>query len=148
MDHFKIDQKLSKTIMVSLKEKGCNLSLEEVVTAVDLIREEVLYQYVDRLISQVETILEINPSLAEKEILQAVAKNVVEYLGAEAASIRIFDPVKKELLSFGSFPNLAEGREEVIPFEDTIAGEVVKTHQSYFVPNILKEERYKNKEKV
>jgi signal transduction histidine kinase len=148
MDHFKIDQKLIETIMVNLKEKGCNLSLKEVVTVVDLIREEVLYQYVDRLISQVETILEINPSLTEKKILQAVAKNVVEYLGAEAASIRIFDPVKEEMLSFGSYPSLAEDREEAIPFEDTIAGEVVKTHQSYFVPNILKEEKYKNKEKV
>jgi signal transduction histidine kinase len=148
MDHFKIDQRLIKTIMANLKEKGCKLSLQEVVTVVDLIREEVLYQYVDRLISQVETILEINPSLTEKEILQAVAKNVVEYLGAEAASIRIFDPVKKEMLSFGSYPNLAEDRDEAIPFEDTIAGEVVKTHQSYFVPNILKEEKYKNKEKV
>jgi signal transduction histidine kinase len=148
MDHFKIDQKLIETIMVNLKEKGCNLSLKEVVTVVDLIREEVLYQYVDRLISQVETILEINPSLTEKKILQAVAKNVVEYLGAEAASIRIFDPVKEEMLSFGSYPSLSEDREEAIPFEDTIAGEVVKTHQSYFVPNILKEEKYKNKEKV
>ena len=148
MDHFKIDQKLIETIMVNLKEKGCNLSLKEVVTVVDLIREEVLYQYVDRLISQVETILEINPSLTEKKILQAVAKNVVEYLGAEAASIRIFDPVKEEMLSFGSYPSPAEDREEAIPFEDTIAGEVVKTHQSYFVPNILKEEKFKNKEKV
>jgi len=148
MDHFKIDQKLIETIMVNLKEKGCNLSLKEVVTVVDLIREEVLYQYVDRLISQVETILEINPSLTEKKILQAVAKNVVEYLGAQAASIRIFDPVKEEMLSFGSYPSPAEDREEAIPFEDTIAGEVVKTHQSYFVPNILKEEKFKNKEKV
>jgi signal transduction histidine kinase len=96
----------------------------------------------------VETILEINPHLSEKEILEAVAKSVVEYLGAEAAGIRIYDPGKVEMISFGSYPSLAEDREETIPFEDTIAGEVVKTHRSYFVPNILKEEKYKNKEKV
>jgi signal transduction histidine kinase len=36
----------------------------------------------------------------------------------------------------------------MIPFEDTIAGDVVKTHRACFVPNILKEEKYKNKEKV
>ncbi|MGZ3539226.1 MAG: GAF domain-containing protein, partial [Thermodesulfobacteriota bacterium] len=115
---------------------------------VDMITEEVIYRYVDRLISQSEAILEINPSLTEKEILEIVAKNVVEFLGAEAASIRIYDPGKEEMISFGSYPAQAEDREETIPFEHTIAGEVVKTHRAYFVPNILKEEKYKNKEKV
>ena len=74
MDHFAIDRNLVESIMGSLKGKGCNLSLEEVMTVVDLIREEVLYRYVDRLISQVETILEINPSLPEKEILRGSGK--------------------------------------------------------------------------
>jgi signal transduction histidine kinase len=148
MDHFKIDQKLLESIMADLKEKGCALSFEEVTRVVDLITEEVIYRYVDRLISQAETILEINPSLTEKEILETVAKNVVEYLGAEAASLRIYDPGREEMISFGSYPDHTEGREETIPFEDTIAGEVVKTHRAYFVPNILKEEKYKNKEKV
>ena len=100
------------------------------------------------MITQVEKILEINPSLTESEILQLVARTIVEYLGAEAASIRIYDPEKKGMVSYGSYPSFNESREEVIPFEDTIAGEVVKTRQSYLVPNILKEERYKNKEKV
>ena len=134
--------------MGTLKQKGCDLSLEEVMTVVDLIREEVLYQYVERLISQVETILEINPSLAEKEILETVAKNVADYLGAEAVSIRIYDPGREEMVSFGSYPALNRDREEVIPFEDTIAGEVVKTRHSYFVPDIANEEKYKNKEQV
>jgi signal transduction histidine kinase len=148
MDHFKIDQKLLESIMADLKEKGCTLSFEEVTRVVDLITEEVIYRYVDRLISQAETILEINPHLTEKEILETVAKNVVEYLGAEAASIRIYDPGKEEMISFGSYPAQTGDREEAIPFEDTIAGEVVKTHRAYFVPNILIEEKYKNKEKV
>ena len=148
MDHFKIDQELIESIRTHLKEEGCHLSFEEVVAVVDLIKEEVLYQYVDRLISQVETILEINPSLSEKEILEAVAKNVVDYLGAEAASIRIYDPGREEMVSFGSYPKWYEDRQEAIPFEDTIAGEVVKTRRSYFVRNISKEEKYKNKEKV
>jgi signal transduction histidine kinase len=149
MDHFKIDQKLIESIMADLREKGCSLSLEEVATVVDLIKEEVLYRYVDRLISQVEAILEINPSLSEKEILQRVAKNVVEYLGAEAATLRIYDPGRGKMISFGSYPNLEEDRENEIPLEDSIAGEVVKTQQSYFVPSILKEEKYRNnKEKM
>jgi len=148
MDWFKIDQKLLKSVMVDLRTRGYPLSFEEVTRVVNLIAEEVIHRYVDQLISQVETILEINPHLAEREILEIVAKNVVEYLGAEAASIRIYDPGREEMLSFGSYPPQKEDREEAIPFEDTIAGEVVKTHRSYFVPNILKEEKYKNKEKV
>jgi signal transduction histidine kinase len=148
MDHFKIDQELIESILANLREKGCTLSTEEVATVIDLIKEEVLFRYVDQVISQAETILEINPSLTEKEILQTMARNVVEFLGAEAASIRIYDPGREEMISFGTYPSLVETREEAIPFEDTIAGEVVKTHQSYFVPNILKEEKYKNKERV
>jgi len=148
MDHFKIDQKLLESIMADLKAKGCIFSLGEVTKVVDLITQEVIYRYVDRLISQAETIIEINPSLTEKEILETVAKNVVDYLGAEGASIRIYDPGKEEMISFGSYRVQMEDREEAIPFEDTIAGEVVRTHRAYFVPNILKEEKYKNKEKV
>jgi signal transduction histidine kinase len=148
MDNFKINQNLLESIIARLNEKGHSPSLEEVRTVVDLIKEEVLFQYVDRLISRSETILEINPSFSEKEILQVLARNVVEFLGAEAASIRIYDPGRDEMISFGSYPDLAEDREEAIPFEDTIAGEVVKTRRSYFVPNISKEEKYKNKEKV
>jgi signal transduction histidine kinase len=148
MDHFEIDEKLLESILADLKKKGCVLSLEEIATVVDFVTEEILFRYVDNLISQAETILEINPHLTEKEILETVAKYVVEYLGAEAASIRIYDPGKEEMVSFGSYPAQTEVREEAIPFEHTIAGEVVKTHRAYFVPNILREEMYKNKEKV
>jgi signal transduction histidine kinase len=148
MEHFKIDQKFLESIMANLKGMGCTLSFEEGAKIVDIIKEEVIYQYVDRLISQAEIILEIDPALTEKEILETVAKNVVDYLGAEAASIRIYDPGREQMISFGSYPAQTEDREKAIPFEDTIAGEVVKTHRPYFVSNILKEEKYKNKEKV
>src|SRR4030043_2234872 len=148
MNRFDIDQSLVHSILTGLIEKGSKLSLGELATVVDIVKEEVLFRYVDRLISQIETIIEINPSLSEKEILQSVAKNVVEFLGAEAVSIRIHDPEREELISFGSYPSMDMDREEAIPFEDTIAGEVVKMHRSYFVPNILKEEKYKNKEQV
>ncbi len=148
MDPLKMDQKHLESIRSRLLEKGIHLSLEEVNGVADLIRDETLYWYVNRLITQVEKILDIDPSLTEREILQLVARTVVENLGAEAASIRIYDPEKKEMISYGSYPGLNENREEIIPFEDSIAGEVVKTRQSYLVPNILREEKYKNKEKV
>ncbi|MGZ3536105.1 MAG: ATP-binding protein [Thermodesulfobacteriota bacterium] len=148
MDDSKLDPKFVELVMQRLLERGCSLSLTEVSTVVDLVKEEVVSEYVSRLVSHVENILEINPSLEEKEILEEVAKNIVLFLGAGAASIRIYDPGRSEMISFGSFPRLMKEREEAIPFEDTIAGEVVKTHQCYLVPNILKEEKYKNKEKM
>ena len=148
MDHFDIDQSVVHSIMTRMIGKGCKLSLEDLATVVDIVKEEVLFGYVDRLISQIEMMIEINPTLNEREILQGVAKNVVEFLGAEAASIRIYDPLRDEMIAFGTYPRLDDDQEVAIPFEDTIAGEVVKTHRSYFVPNILKEEKYRNKEKV
>ena len=137
MAHFKIDHKFVESIMDNLKEKGCDLSLEQVEAVVDIIRDEVLYQYVEHLISQVEVILDINPFYTERDILRTVAKSVVEFLEAKAATVRIYDPEKGEMISFGAYPEMTEDREEAIPFEDTIAGEVVRTRRSYFVPNIV-----------
>ena len=89
-------------------EKGIHLSLEEVNRVADLIKDEMLYGYVNQLITQVEKILDIDPSLTDREILQLVARTVVENFGAEAASIRISDPERKEMISYGSYPGLDE----------------------------------------
>jgi len=145
---YQIDQELIESIMIKLKEKGCDLSHEEVTTVVDLIKEKTLFHYIDQIIHQADAILDINPSLTEKDILEALARNVVEFLSAEAASIRIYNPKREEMVSFGSYPGEGGDREEAIPFEDTIAGDVVKNRRSYFVSRILEEEKYKNKEKV
>ncbi|MCX8117246.1 MAG: GAF domain-containing sensor histidine kinase [Desulfobacterota bacterium] len=143
-----LDQELIRSILSELQAKGCRLSPEEATGVVDLIKERILFHYVDQVIHQADTILEINPSLSEREILQTLARNVVEFLGAEAATIRIYNPSKKEMVSFGSYPAEGDDREVVIPFDDTIAGEVVRSKKSYFVPSIAKEEKYKGKEKV
>lgn len=148
MNQLESSLKLVDLVVAHLKEKGCGLSPEQVGRVIEIIREGVLYEYVDHLIGQVESILEISPHLTEREILQEVAKSLVEYFKAQAATIRIYDPQKGEMVSFGAYPPVTEAREETIPFEDTIAGEVVKTRKSYFVPNILKEDKYKGKEKV
>jgi len=144
----RIDSKVIETIKSDLKRRKYNLSNEAIAAIVDLIEQEVVYYYVDRLINQIENIMEIDPTLPDKEILQIVARCMVIYLDAEAASIRIYDPIRDEMVAFGTYPGLFGGQEEAIPFENSIAGEVVRTHRSYFVPNILKEEKYKNKEKV
>jgi len=144
----KVDQSLLDSVAGKLRATGCTLSLEEVATFIDQIKEGVVFHYLDLLISQVDSILDINPSLSEKEIFQGVARNAVENLGAELATVRIYDPAREKMISFGSYPNWEEDREEAIPLEDSIAGEVVKTRRSYLVPSIAKEEKYDNKEKM
>lgn len=144
----RIDQELIESTVLQLKERGCNLSHEEASIVIDVIKERVLFHYIDQVIHQADAILDINPSLTEKEILESLARNVVDFLEAQAASIRIYNPKKEEMVSFGSYPGEVEDREIAIPFEDTIAGDVVKNRRSYFVPSILKEEKYKNKEMI
>jgi signal transduction histidine kinase len=145
---FKMDRPFIESMMSNLKEKGVDLSLEQVTFVVGTLRDKILYQYVDHLISKVDAILEINPYYTERDIVRTVAKNIVEFLEAKAATIRIYNPERGEMISFGSYPDLTEDREKAIPFEDTIAGEVVRTRRSYFVPNVMDEEKYKNKENV
>jgi len=142
----KIDPKGLESISSRLLEKGINLPLEDLYEVTDLIKDEILYRYVNRLITQAEGILSIDPVLTEKEVLNFVARAVVEYFDAKVATIWISGPERKEMIFYGSHPSIDEKFDEVMPFEDTIAGEVVKTHQSYLAPNILKEQKYRYKE--
>jgi signal transduction histidine kinase len=133
---------------ISELRKAANASLGNEFAERELLRDERLYEFVRRLSGQFEMIYEIDPSLPEKEILLTLAKNIVLFLGAEFASIWISEPEREGMTSFGSFPLLVDDQEEAIPFEYAIAAEVLKTRRSHCVPNILKEEKYENKEKV
>jgi len=136
---------LISSLMKSPAIKGSGLSHGELREIVREVQNQVVYDEVGRLVDEVENIIEINPNLSEMEILGRAAKRIVEYLGAAAASIRIFDPQRKEMVSFGAYHYEGEKRQRSIPFEDSIAGEVVRRGRSYLVPNIMKEARYKNK---
>ena len=142
----RIAPKNLEPISARFLEKDINLPLEEECDVADLIKEEILYRYVNRLLTQAEEIFSMDPSLPDEEMAKFVARAIVEYFDAEVASIWISDRERKEVVFYGSYPGLDEKLEKVIAFEDTIAGEVVKTRQSYLAPNILIEERYKNKE--
>ena len=144
----RIDPKNLEPISARLLEKGINLPLEDVCEVADLIQGEIVYRYVNRLITQAEEIFSMDPSLPEEEIAKFVARAVVEYFDAEVASIWISNPERKEMIFCGSYPGLDERLKELLPLEGTIAGEVVKTRQSYWVPNILKEEKCKYKERA
>jgi hypothetical protein len=146
MNHQEIDEKLIQSIYFYLQEKGVDLSHGELSAIVLRIKDDVTNWYIDRLINQVETILEIDPLLPEKEILRSLARNVVQFLGADFASIRIYDTGPEGTTDFLFSPLLGEDILELTPFEKSIAAEVIQTRSSYQISNISKDPKYRNKE--
>jgi signal transduction histidine kinase len=112
------------------------------------IKGGLLPDFLGEVSGQVDEITEIEPDSPAQQILSVVTRHMVEFLGALSASVRIYDPGTKRMLSYGSYPPDEEARETYIPLDGTIAGEVVRTGLHYVVPNILKEELYQDKERV
>lgn len=118
---------------------------------VELIRsfeDEYLAWFLNTVIQETEEIMEIDPHLQQKEILEIAAERIAKDLDAGAASIRLFDIESLEMTSFGAY-GLAEcERLATVPVQDSIAGRVVQENRSISVPSILKDPLYKNKEIV
>ncbi|MBI5586195.1 MAG: GAF domain-containing sensor histidine kinase [Deltaproteobacteria bacterium] len=112
------------------------------------LQNVVLPVFLNETTDRVEKIIEIDPDLPEPEILTRVTHYMVMFLRALSASVRIYDPNTGQMLSYGSFPFEEAVRPTFIPLENTIAGDVVKTQQTHLVPNILKEDRYSDKDVV
>jgi signal transduction histidine kinase len=115
---------------------------------IEWFNDHVLLGFLEQVMRQVDTIVDINPELSERQILERATKYMVEFLGAHHASARIYDPHSEQMLSLGSYPSEEEQRQTFIPLEGSIAGEVVKSLRTCLVPNILDEERYQNKDVI
>lgn len=126
----------------------CNVTDEEISELAEYLRKHCLSEYINEVVRMVENVISIDPQLEWKEILSAAAKKIVEFLHAEAASIRIFDPETGKLVAFGSHQYKEHARLKSIPVEKTVAGMVIKSGKSYLVPNILTEPNYANKDIV
>ena len=109
------------------------------------IEEHLLSNFLGRVVQKVDDIIDIDPDLSEKEILEKATYHMVSFLGATSASIRIYDPKTEQMLSYGSYPSREETRESAIPLGDSISGEVLRTRQAYFAPDLLKDDLYHNK---
>jgi len=109
------------------------------------IKEVLLPKFLNQITHQVDEITKINPDLSEPDILTQATRYLVEFLGALSASVRIYDPLTGQMLSYGSYPFDEESRATFIPLENSVAGLVVKTQQTYLVPNILTEDLYQDK---
>jgi len=113
---------------------------------VQWIEENLLPKFLERFARKIDEIVDIDPDLSEKEILEKATSHMVSFLGATSASIRIYDPKTEQMLSYGSYPSREETRETAIPLGDSIAGEVLRTRQPYFAPDLLKDDLYHNKQ--
>jgi signal transduction histidine kinase len=114
-------------------------------TLLKWIDEHVLSEFLDRLVGQINRVVNIDPDLSEPQILQSAIRYMVEFLGAHSASVRIYDPQAEQMLSYCSYPSSEENRETFIPLEGSIAGKVVRTRQPYAVPDLSSEALYHNK---
>jgi signal transduction histidine kinase len=123
-----------------------HLSEEDVKELAQAILDDVLSDHIKTVIDQTEHIIKIDPAQLEKEILTTAVKDIARFLRADAASLRIYDPVKYQMVSYGSYRHEESIREEAVPYEDSIAGEAARSGKSVIVPSILKEPRYRNKE--
>ncbi len=120
----------------------------EIFELASYLRKHCLSEHVKEVVKMVEDVISIDPSLEWKDILGEAAKKITEFLHAEAASIRIFDPKTQNLVAFGSYNFKEISRLKSIPVEKTVAGTVIKSGQSYLVPDIMNEPAYSNKDIV
>jgi signal transduction histidine kinase len=121
-----------------------SLSEEDIRKLALAIHDDVLANAIQTVIDQADHITTIDPGLLEKEILTVAVRDISQFLNADAASIRIYDPVKHQMVSYGSYRYEESIREHAVPYEDSIAGEAIQTGKSIVIPNILQEPRYKN----
>ena len=121
------------------------LSPEERHQLAAIIEEEYLTSFITSIIHESEVIMSIDPRLAHREILKIAAALLAKNLNAQAASIRLFDPDSHRMISSATFNLDDYHRKTTIPFEDSIAGDVVRGMRSIPVPSILKNHLYRNK---
>jgi signal transduction histidine kinase len=109
------------------------------------LRGNLLPEFINQVVGSINAVIDIDPDLSELGILETVAMFITKHLDATYASVRIYDPDMDQMLSFGSYPKDEETRQIHISLENSIAGEVLKSGREYLVPNIMKEDKYRDK---
>ena len=138
-------EKLLNGIQQEPWAKALPVDKESWTVIMEWIDKNVLSVFLNQVVQQIDEIVDIDPVFSEPQIFENATRYMVNFLGAHSASVRIYDPRTKQMLSYGSYPSREDTRETNIPLDGSIAGEVVKTHSTLLVPNIFKEELYQNK---
>jgi len=128
--------------------KPCDDNHEFWASMMKWASESLLPEFLTKFSRQINSVIEINPDLPEREILEIFNQHIVNSLSALSSSIRIYDPSSRKLISYGSFPQEDDSRETHIPMEKSIAGQVIVERKTYLVPNILEEDLYLDKDIV
>lgn len=139
---------LAKEIQREPWAKGVSVEKDFWSVLMKWIDEHVISEFLDRLIDQIDKIVDIDPGLSEPQILENATRYMVEFLGAHSGSVRIYDPQTEQMLSYGSYPSKEEIRETFIPFDDSIAGEVVRTRRPYLASDLSGEKLYDDKNAI
>lgn len=126
----------------------CSLSEDDLKRLAGTLEDDYLTGFLSSVILESEEILAIDPANDPKTILETAARAIVKNLGAEAASLRLFEPKSLRMINFGSFGFQEGEREDAIPARESIAGRVVEEKRSIPVPSILKNDLYRNKDIV
>ncbi len=143
-----MEKKLREFLSLHPLRETVPLSDEQWHRLADIIEEDYLSAFLSSVIGESEEIMAIDPGLERREILQIAAACIVKDLGAEAASIRLFDPETHRMIAFGSNHLDDYQRLATVPLQDSIAGTVVRENRSIVVPSILANPLYKDKEIV
>ena len=133
-------ENLFKLIQQEPWAKGLSVDKDFWLLLMEWIEQHMLSKFLDQVTRQVDEIVEINPDLPERQILEKATQYMVTFLKARSASVRIYDPQTEQMLSYGSYPSKEEKREPFIPLEGSVAGDVVKSREPCLVPNILYDE--------
>jgi signal transduction histidine kinase len=109
------------------------------------LTENFLPEFINQVVTSINSVIDIDPDLSELGILETVAMYMTKHLDAAYVSVRLYDPDMDQMLSYGSYPKDEETRQIHISLENSIAGEVLKSGREYLVPNIMKEDKYRDK---
>jgi signal transduction histidine kinase len=133
------DNEMLNSYGLSTKEKQCLFQTTE---------KQFLYDYLNKLVYNVDNIMSISPSLDWREILVTCAERIVKSMGADAGSIRLHDQETGKMVSFGSYHYPERKHKRSLSIVDSISGMVALSGQTRLVPNIQKEPHYQNKDVV
>lgn len=122
-----------------------HLTHSELLDLASSIEQEYMVGVLSGIIHDVEEIIEIDPGLEEKKVLELAAEKIANILKAEAASIRLLDPKSLSMTCFGTYQISGAECEIAVPFEDSISGQVVRENRSISISSLLEDLRFKIK---
>lgn len=96
----------------------------------------------DRVFDTFNMLVEIDPDQSWKQILHDASEIIVDFLGAQAATIRLHEPFLDRMIYFGSYRYSEEPIETAERYEDAIGLRVVTGQKSFAVCDIGSDPQY------